>query len=988
MEVPCDWVSKLNNIVIQDDYNSNELNIVLDKLIVNLHYKSTTLNEKKNIINTIENCCKRISSDNALLVAKICNLIYNVTFKQKVHFENEQLAVIVPWLSKAIQNFADIAFLDILQVTEVLIKNHPDYFSKEPSDLLNALLLNLENKTTITDPFDVKLARLSNLKAMIQHAPKNKHNEIAKVLLEDLYTLNTHKADIQAKVWTSIIESLDTLCSKSQDFLATCIDEVIGLIIAASEFGFDTVVSAPPKPSTPTAVIIPPQVILTSGEVKAKAKTTVQIKKLSKVKQVNWPEQQNENEMEDSIISRASVDAYRTLWNHSESDQSDSETGQAFRIAKLQARTRHAAFNLLIQIIKVVGCRPLYGHYALLIGKLTGNLRRDVHYKPKITALAAITALLSSSKTFLAQAQHREGGSFTTFSESLAQLVSNLHAILGQLLKSCTHFNLIPPLLHTTAALISVSPYKRLAPLLLTNIFRVIQTYINSKDPAIASGVLLCITEIVILNPISNEQRDILTSGATDDEPCWVFTHCINILKNPESEEVKKIGAWQLLSGLCQCHYDMVKLHLPILEDNILKSLENITDNKLQYYVAKTLDYILVKVLYDEGMFLYRKELWTKLIKGPFIPMAQSPTKIASLACDCLSSLGPDIYHTLPEDLQILVITLVIGCCYSDLFGVRAAAINTLGMFLLFPQMISEQFVHDTKDILIKALKDGNDLVRSRASWSFGNLIELLKNNDRQLLREMSLMKLFEAGISVFNDIQKIKANILRAMANLMLLVTEEDLENNEIKRVVIKSASFFVNCATTGKLMKMRWNACYAIGTMLTNELLYSISNDWLGSIIQNLCFVLLKCGNFKVRINACNALCSIKSRVHFTPYYHFVMTSLLDGLDNAANMTDFREFKHQDDLKQKLCFAICHMISIATKDDVEELADLMNYRFESLKSNMEYFINCAPPEKTSIVLMAANNISNLKSKSSVHKQFLNLLQKNLEVVSSQSTY
>lgn len=43
--------------------------------------------------------------------------------------------------------------------------------------------------------------------------------------------------------------------------------------------------------------------------------------------------------------------------------------------------------------------------------------------------------------------------------------------------------------------------------------------------------------------------------------------------------------------------------------------------------------------------------------------------------------------------------------------------------------MFKEQFIHDTKDILIKRLKDESDYVRTKAAWAFGNLVDLLIEN-------------------------------------------------------------------------------------------------------------------------------------------------------------------------------------------------------------------------------------------------------------------
>jgi hypothetical protein len=73
-------------------------------------------------------------------------------------------------------------------------------------------------------------------------------------------------------------------------------------------------------------------------------------------------------------------------------------------------------------------------------------------------------------------------------------------------------------------------------------------------------------------------------------------------------------------------------------------------------------------------------------------------------------------------------------------------------------------------------------------------------------------------------------------------------------------------------------------------------------GGVLVGLCNLLVKCNNFKVRMNACAALGSLPQRCHYANNYHTVWLSVVDGFENAANMPDFREFKHQDALIQQV--------------------------------------------------------------------------------------
>lgn len=156
------------------------------------------------------------------------------------------------------------------------------------------------------------------------------------------------------------------------------------------------------------------------------------------------------------------------------------------------------------------------------------------------------------------------------------------------------------------------------------------------------------------------------------------------------------------------------------------------------------------------------------------------------------------------------------------------------------------------------------------------------------------------------------------------------------------------------------------------------------MGSLLKTLCNLIVSCNNFKVRASATTALCNVKRRTYFCNHYSFVFMSLLDGLENAANMTDFKEYKHQDSLKQHLCTAICHMITLLEVEDVMEIERIMALRMENVKQHFIYFQKNTPPEKTGIMITAANHIQNLSSAPDAHfhKGFLSDFKKIFYIV------
>uniref|UniRef100_T1IB20 HEAT repeat-containing protein 6 n=1 Tax=Rhodnius prolixus TaxID=13249 RepID=T1IB20_RHOPR len=840
-------------------------------------------------------------------------------------------------------NSLDFTFISPdAKLSEALIKANHSSLRKHEIQLFNALIQNLESNANVTNPNDIKLMRISCLQSLAEVLSPENNLHLAKAYIDILYAQPTSKLSDHYQVWLAVLEALDALCAKSSKWLETLLSDTVGIIIYGTELGLNGKLPPDPKSVYPSSVAVPPP---QNSADPSKVNLKVKKKQKNKVKQVGWSEKETikfETEGDDGI----NYACFNTSWLTSDSDISDSEGNQVALISKGQA--------------KVVGCKVLYEYYGTLLGKLTFCVKNEKLSKPKIAAMAAINALLTDAKPFLAQAQHSEGVAFTTFSEVLSELVTGLHSTLGGLLSTVPHMSVAVPLLHTTATLISATPYHRLRPALLTNLFKAIYLHKQHKDPTVRVGVLHCISEIVILNPVISEQKEIILFGINDGTcatDCWVLNYCFSLLKEPTSSDIR-VACWQILGGMCQCHFELITSSFSSIENFIFQDLN--APNKPMIYAAKTLEHLLSKLVLEDEFDAYRKELWMKLLEGPFVSLIESSRRAAAIACDCLSNIGAQVFNALKEEKQILIITLIYGCCYSEVVVVRGSAVNTLGVFLLFPQLTIEQFIHDTKDILIKRLKDESDYVRTKAAWAFGNLVDLLiENQDKEFVHEISLIKLLEAALLVANDSNRVKANILRAVGNLLLLITKDQLCNSECKVVVEKAVQFCLTSSNTGTLMKMRWNACYAIGTLLQNDALYGFSNKWLGPVISSLCNLLVKCNNFKVRANACSAICSIKKREYFGTWYILVWVSLLDGLDNAANMPDFKEFKHQDHLFQQLCCAICHVASLIELDDISNLQEILLDRIDVVKTKMLQFQNSAPPEKSGTLLTAYMNIN-----------------------------
>ncbi|XP_026305912.1 HEAT repeat-containing protein 6-like [Piliocolobus tephrosceles] len=78
---------------------------------------------------------------------------------------------------------------------------------------------------------------------------------------------------------------------------------------------------------------------------------------------------------------------------------------------------------------------------------------------------------------------------------------------------------------------------------------------------------------------------------------------------------------------------------------------------------------------------------WTMMLNGPLpraLQNSEHPTLQAS-ACDALSSILPEAFSSLPNDRQILCITVLLGLNDSKNRLVKAATSRALGVYVLFP---------------------------------------------------------------------------------------------------------------------------------------------------------------------------------------------------------------------------------------------------------------------------------------------------------------
>ena len=74
----------------------------------------------------------------------------------------------------------------------------------------------------------------------------------------------------------------------------------------------------------------------------------------------------------------------------------------------------------------------------------------------------------------------------------------------------------------------------------------------------------------------------------------------------------------------------------------------------------------------------------------------------------------------------------------------------------------------------------------------------------------------------------QISSNTVRTLGNLLRLINEQHLNNSRWTAACIKAIKVIHQNCTTGRNMKVKWNACYAIGNFMKNPVMYSSAFEW----------------------------------------------------------------------------------------------------------------------------------------------------------------
>lgn len=97
-------------------------------------------------------------------------------------------------------------------------------------------------------------------------------------------------------------------------------------------------------------------------------------------------------------------------------------------------------------------------------------------------------------------------------------------------------------------------------------------------------------------------------------------------------------------------------------------------------------------------------------------------------------------------------------------------------------------------------------------------------------LPDYLFLELFEKTAITFTDNEKVRMNAVRIYGNLLRLITTKQISKPKWQTVcheAIKKLCEQAKIIATGSNVKVKWNACYAIGNFMKNSVIFELDGN-----------------------------------------------------------------------------------------------------------------------------------------------------------------
>nr|XP_054773307.1 HEAT repeat-containing protein 6-like [Lytechinus pictus] len=205
---------------------------------------------------------------------------------------------------------------------------------------------------------------------------------------------------------------------------------------------------------------------------------------------------------------------------------------------------------------------------------------------------------------------------------------------------------------------------------------------------------------------------------------------------------------------------------------------------------------------------------------------------------------------------------------------------------------------------------------------------------------DLLLQRLFEAAIQASGDHDKVKSNAVRGLGMLVRFMQPQTLAKSSFQSLIEKAVMALLK-NINGGAVKVRWNACYALGNMFRNTSLGLGTASWGSDVYRSLIKVITECKNFKVRINGALALSIPSKRLDYGSVDQFteVWSCLVQAMAVIGQVSEISELKYRDTLRDQLCQTIIHLALLVDEGDLSHLNPVLKGNAEMMQANIQKF-------------------------------------------------
>uniref|UniRef100_A0A663M9C0 HEAT repeat-containing protein 6 n=1 Tax=Athene cunicularia TaxID=194338 RepID=A0A663M9C0_ATHCN len=606
----------------------------------------------------------------------------------------------------------------------------------------------------------------------------------------------------------------------------------------------------------------------------------------------------------------------------SESEYSDAEGGIQSKMRSYQANVRQGALACFLSAIKSIEKRVLYGYWSAFVPDAPGIgspqsvslmtiALKDPSPKTRACALQVLSAILEGSKQFLSVAEdandHKRA--FIPFSVTIASSIRELHRCLLLALVAESSSQTLTQIVKCLANLVSNAPYSRLKPGLLTRVWNQIKPYISHKDVNVRVSSLTLLGAIVSVQAPLPEVQLLLqqpsSSGLNNSGSATPhrFNSCEQWRKALPSEgEPPDNPAGCVSSEPCW----LLRLCVSII---VLPREDSCSDSDANF---------------------------------PAFSSVYEPCPLR--------------LESLQNEQQMLCVTLLLGLNHSENPLVKAAAARALGVYILFSCLRQDvMFVADTANAILNSLHDKSPNVRAKAAWSLGNLtdtliinMETMGQSFQEEFSDLLLLKMLRSATEASKDRDKVKSNAVRALGNVLHFLQPCHIANPRFREAIEESLQALISTVQSEATMKVRWNACYALGNVFKNPALPLGEAPWTTQAYSALSSVVKSCKNFKVRIKSAMALSIPSKRECYgsTEQFCQIWSALVVALQRSEDTEDFLEFKYSASLRTQICQALLHLLSLAKSTDLPVLRETIAENGDAIGSHVLQYLKAGVEE------------------------------------------